>query len=271
MTTQDLHHAIEAVIFAAGQPLTLADIKKIFERSLDADEVPAEAKTDRMAAVVAAYRELETAAAGPAGDRGFVLARVAEGLTFRSNPRHAILLRAMREERPVRLSQAALETLAIVAYRQPVTKPDVDHIRGVDCGATLRLLLERNLVRIVGKKEEPGRPMLYGTTKEFLSFFNLGSLSQLPSLHEFHELSTDSQEELAGFDAQQPSLGELSEHAKKLQLGDEPAVSALDEAVAQLAMTEDTTRAALGAQGIQIDANSEAAATAPVAVEPSEA
>jgi segregation and condensation protein B len=163
----------------------------------------------------------------------------------------------MREEKPQRLSQAALETLAIVAYRQPVTKPEIDDIRGVDCGATLRLLLDRSLVRIVGKKDEPGRPMLYATSKEFLSFFNLGNLAQLPTLREFHELTPDSVEELDTFDQKNPTLKDLSDQAKKLRLDEEPAVAALDDAMAQLAATESATRSALEAEGIVVDPSAE--------------
>src|SRR5208282_6175920 len=84
------------------------------------------------------------------------------------------------------------ETLAIAAYRQPITRPEIDDIRGVDSGATLKLLLERDLLRILGKKDEPGRPILYGTTSQFLEFFGLKSLKDLPTLKEFTELSEDS-------------------------------------------------------------------------------
>ena len=101
-------------------------------------------------------------------NRGFYLVEVAEGWAFRTRPQVAPVLRAMHQEKPQRLSKPALETLAIVAYRQPVTKPEADHIRGVDCGGTLKVLLDRNLVRIVGKSEDVGRPLLYGTTKDFL-------------------------------------------------------------------------------------------------------
>ncbi|HEU0036927.1 MAG TPA: SMC-Scp complex subunit ScpB, partial [Kofleriaceae bacterium] len=94
--------------------------------------------------------------------------------------------------RPVRLSRAQLETLAIVAYRQPITRPEVDEIRGVDSSATLRLLMDRSLIRILGKKEDVGRPILYGTTKEFLDFFSLGDLRELPTLREYSELTDES-------------------------------------------------------------------------------
>ena len=93
--------------------------------------------------------------------------------------------------KPQRLTRAALETLAIIAYRQPVTRPEIEDIRGVDCGAVVKALLERRLVKILGKKEEPGRPILYGTTQEFLEFFALKDLASLPTLREFHELSEE--------------------------------------------------------------------------------
>jgi segregation and condensation protein B len=94
-----------------------------------------------------------------------------------------------------------METLAIVAYRQPVTRPEVDDIRGVDCGPVLKTLLDRGLVRIIGKKEEVGRPMLYGTTQEFLRVFNLRDLTELPTLREFYDLSAEDQSKV---DAEAP-------------------------------------------------------------------
>ncbi len=96
--------------------------------------------------------------------RGIVLDEVAGGWLFRTNAQYAPFVRELTGGRPVKLSRAQLETLAIAAYRQPITRPEIDEIRGVDSGATLKLLLERDLVRILGKKDEPGRPLLYGTT-----------------------------------------------------------------------------------------------------------
>jgi segregation and condensation protein B len=96
--------------------------------------------------------------------------------------------------KPVRLTRAQVETLAIIAYRQPVTRPEIEDVRGVDGGAVLKLLLDRDLVRILGKKDEPGRPLLYGTTSHFLEFFGLKSLRDLPTLREFTELTDESKE-----------------------------------------------------------------------------
>ena len=125
-------------------------------------------------------------------DRGMRLVEVSEGYAFRTNPAYSSYVREFLAQRPVRLSRAQLETLAIVAYRQPITRPEVDDIRGVDSGAVIKLLLERELIRILGKKDEPGRPMIYGTAPAFLDLFSLNSLRDLPTLREFTELSEDS-------------------------------------------------------------------------------
>jgi segregation and condensation protein B len=105
---------------------------------------------------------------------------------------YAPFVRDVAMKKPVRLTRAQIETLAILAYRQPITRPEIDDIRGVDSGPVLRLLLERDLVRILGRKDEPGRPVLYGTTVTFLEFFGLRSLKDLPTLREFSELNEDS-------------------------------------------------------------------------------
>jgi segregation and condensation protein B len=125
------------------------------------------------------------------GISGVVLHEVAGGWQLRTSPDNADFARRFLRVKPQRLTRAALETLAIVAYRQPVTRPEIEEIRGVDCGAVVKALLERRLVKILGKKEEPGRPILYGTTKEFLEFFSLKDLASLPTLREFHELSEE--------------------------------------------------------------------------------
>ncbi len=109
-------------------------------------------------------------------------------------------VRQLLAGRPVKLSRAQLETLAIIAYRQPITRPEVDEIRGVDSGGTVKALLDRGLIRVLGKKEEPGRPMLYGTTKEFLEFFNLKDLKDLPTLREFYELNEESMAKIRELD-----------------------------------------------------------------------
>jgi segregation and condensation protein B len=124
-------------------------------------------------------------------DRGILLTEVANGWQFRTRPENALVIRQLYQSKPIRLSKPSLETMAIVAYRQPITRVEIDEIRGVDSGGVLKTLLEKNLVRIVGKKDEPGRPMIYGTTQEFLELFQLKSLKDLPTLKEFRELEEE--------------------------------------------------------------------------------
>jgi segregation and condensation protein B len=122
---------------------------------------------------------------------GFELVHVAEKYQFRSKAAMAPYLRLLRAEKPRRLSAAALETLSIVAYRQPIVKSDMEKIRGVDVTPTLKTLLERKLIKIIGHQASVGQPALYGTTDEFLKLFGLSSLSALPTLRDLNELESD--------------------------------------------------------------------------------
>lgn len=126
--------------------------------------------------------------------RGIELHLVAGGWQFRSATANAAFVRGLVAPKPVRLSRAQLESLSIVAYRQPVTRPEVDEIRGVDSGPALKVLAERNLVKVLGRKDEPGRPLLYGTSEHFLEFFGLSNLRDLPTLKEFSELTEESRQ-----------------------------------------------------------------------------
>ena len=179
------------------------------------------------------------------GVSGIVLHEVSTGWQLRTCPTSAEFVRRFLQVKPQRLTRAALETLAIVAYRQPVTRPEVEEIRGVDCGAVMKALLERGLLEVLGKKEEPGRPLLYGTTRAFLEFFNLKDLASLPTLREFHELNEehqriveDSYPDAAGpGDAEQPTEptgildGIEPMTADDNRPEDEAALEALDAAV----------------------------------------
>jgi segregation and condensation protein B len=167
---------IEALLFVADHPLELKEIA----RGARIDRARAQELLDEL------RKEYEA--------RGLRIDEVAGGFSFRSSPTYAERVRQYLSLRPVRLSRAQLETLAIVAYRQPITRPEIDDIRGVDAGPVLKGLLERDLVRIIGKKDEPGRPMLYGTTPSFLEAFSLKSLRDLPTLREYTELSEESRQ-----------------------------------------------------------------------------
>ena len=121
--------------------------------------------------------------------RAFEIWEVAGGFQLRTLPAFASYVQASQPERPLRLSQAALETLSVIAYRQPVTRAEIEHVRGVDAGAVLRSLLERHLVRIAGHREVPGRPLLYATSRRFLEVFGLARIEDLPTLRELAELA----------------------------------------------------------------------------------
>ena len=124
-------------------------------------------------------------------DRSFEIWEVAGGFQIRTRAEFSGYLQKLQKERALRLSQAALETLAIIAYRQPTTRAEIEEVRGVDAGATVKSLLERHLIRIAGQREVPGRPMVYATTRRFLEVFGLERLKDLPTLRELDELARE--------------------------------------------------------------------------------
>jgi segregation and condensation protein B len=162
---------IESLLFASDHPLTLAELKRLV----------GERDGGKLTAAIEELRARRQ-------ESGVQVMPAAGGWHLRTNPENVAWVSRILAGKPPRLSRALLETLAIVAYRQPITRPEIDEIRGVDCGPVLKTLLERSLVRMIGKKEEVGRPILYGTTPEFLRTFSLRDLSELPTLREFHEL-----------------------------------------------------------------------------------
>jgi segregation and condensation protein B len=164
---------VEALILAAREPIAAVRLGQVVPglNAAGARSIVAELRADY-------DRE----------QRGFELVEVAGGYRVRTRAELADLVSRLDLERPARLSRAALETLAVVAYRQPVTRGEIEQVRGVDCGPVVRNLLERHLLRLAGHREVPGRPMLYGTTRRFLELFGLGSLEDLPSLRDLDEL-----------------------------------------------------------------------------------
>jgi segregation and condensation protein B len=171
MTTEEIKAIAESLLFASGTPLSLRRMAEVI------GVIQAEVKL-----ALARLRE-EYAAPG----RGIVLAEVAGGYQFRTVPEHADYVKTLVREKPSRLSRAALETLAIIAYRQPVTKVEIEAVRGVDVDGVLNSLLTKKLVRVMGRKDVPGRPWVYGTTPQFLELFGLADLASLPPLPEIHE------------------------------------------------------------------------------------
>lgn len=164
-----LRAILEALLLAAEEPVTV-------DRLTDAIEgtTPQE--------VSGALKTLELEYAGHA--RGIHLCRIANGFQLRTNPSLGNYLRAFFESRPLRLSRAAMETLAIIAYRQPITRAGVEDVRGVNCSGVLATLREYDLVDIIGRLDDIGKPHLYGTTERFLEFFGLPDLSELPVLEQ---------------------------------------------------------------------------------------
>ena len=173
---------VEGCLLAAGRPLTLDNIIAVFERSEQPDR-------DEMKQVMQAISE-------DCNDRGFELKQVASGYRFQVKQDLSEWVAKLWEERPPRYTRALLETLALVAYRQPITRGDIEEIRGVAVSANIiRTLLDREWIRVVGHRDVPGRPAMFATTKQFLDYFNLKSLQELPPLSEIKELS-QSEEEL---------------------------------------------------------------------------
>jgi segregation and condensation protein B len=154
--------------------------------------------------------------------------------------------------KPQRLTRASVETLAIIAYRQPVTRPEVEEIRGVDCGAVIKALMDRKLVKILGKKEEVGRPILYGTTREFLEFFALKDLSALPTLREFHELTQEHQEIVEKESSVAPKVAGTVEaladpgFQKRLEKSTAASEAALEELEEAISAADKSQKAAAG-------------------------
>jgi segregation and condensation protein B len=166
-TSPEPRSALEALIFAGDSPTTVASIRRALP----------ELTPSRIPGLVDDINEqLERSG------RPYRIASVAAGYQFRTRPEFADVLLAAQPERKLRLSKAALETLAVIVYRQPVTRAQIEELRCVDCGAVLRSLLERGLARIVGRRDAPGRPVLYGSTARFLETFGLDSLTDLPTL-----------------------------------------------------------------------------------------
>jgi len=181
---------IEALCFVSGEPLSPSRVRDVFVGELPLLEGKAGMAPPTLHQVKEIFAELVRRWSDPTrtAGQGFRLVEVDGGLAYRTLASQARFVRRMQLGRPQKLSRAALETLAVIAYRQPVTKPQIEEVRGVDSGGALKALLDKRLVRVLGKAEDVGRPLLYGTSKTFLEFFHLQSLNDLPTLKQLHEL-----------------------------------------------------------------------------------
>ena len=175
MTPQEIQAALEAIIYAADEPATIDQIA----HALGIEKTEARAALDLLAA---SYQTDE---------RGIEVRKVAGGWKFYTKPHHHDVVRRFIKslQPPVRLTMPALETLAVIAYKQPVTLPEINEIRGVNCGGVIKTLLEKRLITTAGRKPVIGRPILYRTSKQFLMRFGLSELDELPSLKEFEALA----------------------------------------------------------------------------------
>jgi segregation and condensation protein B len=208
---------LEAIIYAAETPITLDQISALVKDSVAAEGVSneSEIKSKVRSALVELVGEYGSS------DHGIEIREVAGGYRMSTKPEQHEVVRAFAKslKPPVRLSLPALETLAVIAYKQPVTVPEINDIRGVDSGGVIGTLLDRKLITTAGRKQVIGRPILYKTTKEFLMRFGLKDISELPSMEEFEKLVAESfQAELvpaeAGPPSDQPSPTETTTHGE---------------------------------------------------------
>jgi segregation and condensation protein B len=175
MSDHPMSNVIEAVLLAAGRPVTVEQIQELFEEH---ERPPAE---DVLAALAGLAQRYE--------GTGVELREVASGWRVQVRPQYSDIVSRLWQERPSRYSRALLETLALIAYRQPITRGEIEDIRGVTIASTImRTLHERNWIRVVGHREVPGRPELLSTTREFLDYFGLKSLDDLPTLAELQDV-----------------------------------------------------------------------------------
>jgi segregation and condensation protein B len=175
MSDSPLSRVLEAVLLAAGRPVGVEQMRELFE----------EHQRPSVEEIRTALAELESDCAG----RALELREVASGWRLQVRPQFAEVVSRLWQERPSRYSRALLETLALIAYRQPVTRGEIEDIRGVTVSSTImRTMQERGWIRVVGHREVPGRPELLGTTREFLDYFGLKSLDDLPTLAELRDL-----------------------------------------------------------------------------------
>jgi len=186
---------LESLFFVSDSPIRIEVLVEILPES-------------SKEAILEGIRRIQTEYGDPS--KGIELTEIAGGYQFRTKPGWAEWANRLKKTKAVKLSQAALETLAIVAYRQPVIRPAIEEIRGVDSGSVLHTLMERGLIKMMGRKDLPGRPIVYGTSKAFLELFSLNSLSDLPKLQEIQPPPAPEEIAAQEITAQETSPQEIS-------------------------------------------------------------
>jgi segregation and condensation protein B len=220
MEASEKRRIVEALILSSSEPISAVKLAEIIPYCK-----PGHAKD--------LVNELNTEYAEQ--DRAFEIWEVAGGYQLRTRAEFSGYLQKLQKERALRLSQAALETLAIIAYRQPVTRAEIEDVRGVDAGAVVKTLLERHLIRIAGQREVPGRPMLYATSRRFLEVFGLDDLKGLPTLRELDELAR----EQGLLETEEIELSEIAEgeasqtEAEPSAIGGEPSATQQEPSVTE--------------------------------------
>ena len=244
MTPIELKSALEAIIYAADEPATVEQLASV----LGEEKLVVRAALDEL---VASYASDE---------RGVEIRAVAGGYRVYTKPQHHDLVRRFIKSLrpPLRLTMPALETLAVIAYKQPVTQPEIQEIRGVNCAGVIETLLEKRLVTTAGRKQVIGRPILYRTSKDFLMRFGLGDLDELPSLKEFEALAREALGADDGIAAEaEPADGEAGE-----------AASTESASAAEAASDSAPQPATSAAAGGEMSGESPAASAAAPAAEP---
>ena len=214
MEREQQRRIVEAVILASPEPIAPTRVAAVLPRC---NPSQVRALVDELNAEYVETR------------RAFEIWEVAGGYQVRSLPEFAPYLKQIQKTRPLRLSPAALETLAVVAYRQPVTRAEIEHIRGVDAGAVLRTLLDRHLLRIAGHREVPGRPIVYATSRRFLEVFGLAKLGDLPTLRAIEALAEAGDEDDAPRDADGPALAPAEDADPAAAAAQDPGVELVED------------------------------------------
>ncbi len=215
LTMEKIKHIVEAALLASDEPLSVDQVCKLFR----SDEIEEENARSFIREVLQTIeKECE--------DRGYELVRVSSGYRFQIPQDLSVWISRLWEQKPPRYTRALLETLSLIAYQQPVTRGDIEQVRGVSVSTNIvRTLLERGWIREVGHREVPGRPVLYATTKSFLDYFNLKSLSELPPLSEIRELVEAGEDKT---DSEEQQMDEGSEEAAEIIDGSSSNLSTIE-------------------------------------------
>lgn len=234
MLIEEIEKLLEAVMVAHGKPLSEKQLLDLFAEH--EQEVPTVAELREALGNLQAHYE----------DRGFKLVEVASGFLFQTNKDYGALISKLWEEKPARYSKALLETLALIAYRQPITRGEIEQIRGVSISSSIfkTLLDDRGWIRVVGHRDVPGKPGLYATTKQFLDYFGVKSLDELPPLPEIMKLGEDDEQKADVIDGEQKpeqlTMDELeAEDYSDYIAEDEPELEAEDVAETEEAEAAD--------------------------------